>query len=137
MLAFSNLLKVFQLEEKGRTSPDYDHPGPTSSILIIEVLKMYCLQWLIPVLLIPKPIIHPSMLYQHAMFMIFYLIGFFLERKPCYICSAIFLAAVALLCYSDRDSCIFWPTCKTTDNGEQCSYATTAQDSNYISDGNQ
>lgn len=45
-------------------------------------LKMYCLQWLIPVLLIPKPI-HPALLYNHAVFIFLYLLGFFLERKPC------------------------------------------------------
>ncbi|XP_024947637.1 bladder cancer-associated protein-like [Cephus cinctus] len=55
--------------------------------------RMYCLQWLIPVLLIPKPV-NPALLQTHVMFMVLYLIGFFLERKPCTICSIVFLAAV-------------------------------------------
>ena len=70
---------------------------------------MYCLQWLIPVLLIPKPV-NPAFLYNHAMFMVFYLASFFLERKPCTICSLVFLAAVFLICYSCNGNCIFW-TC--------------------------
>jgi hypothetical protein len=83
---------------------------------------MYCLQWLIPVLLIPKPWLHPSLLFEHAVFVWFYVLGFFMERRPCYICSLIFFAAVAFLCYSDRDTCVFWPGCRTTNNGEQCAY---------------
>uniref|UniRef100_A0A914X6F9 Bladder cancer-associated protein n=1 Tax=Plectus sambesii TaxID=2011161 RepID=A0A914X6F9_9BILA len=83
---------------------------------------MYCLQWLIPVLLIPKPWLHPSLLFEHAMFVWFYVLGFFMERRPCYICSLIFFAAVAFLCYSDRDACVFWPGCTTDKNGEQCEY---------------
>jgi hypothetical protein len=49
---------------------------------------MYCLQWLIPVLLIPKPV-NPALLYNHVMFMVLYLFGFFVERKPCTICSLV------------------------------------------------
>ena len=51
---------------------------------------MYCLQWLIPVLLIPKPV-NPALLYNHVMFMVLYLFGFFVERKPCTICSLVSL----------------------------------------------
>ena len=68
---------------------------------------MYCLQWLIPVLLIPKPI-NPALLHNHVIFMVLYLIGFFLERKPCTICSIVFLATVFLVCYSGLGNCIFW-----------------------------
>uniref|UniRef100_A0A915KJT7 Uncharacterized protein n=1 Tax=Romanomermis culicivorax TaxID=13658 RepID=A0A915KJT7_ROMCU len=93
--------------------------------------KMYCFQWLIPVLLIPKPFFHPSMLYQHAVFIILYLIGFFIERKPCYICSLVFIAAVCLICYSDPDYCIFWPFCRTLAGGEQCALVGNS-DSNGI-----
>lgn len=70
--------------------------------------RMYCLQWLIPVLLIPKPI-DPAFVLNHVMFMVFYLFGFFVERKPCTICSLIFILAVALLCSSGYGGCIFWP----------------------------
>jgi len=68
---------------------------------------MYCLQWLIPVLLIPKPV-NPALLHTHVMFMVLYLIGFFLERKPCTICSLVFLAAVFLICYSGGGNCLLW-----------------------------
>lgn len=68
---------------------------------------MYCLQWLIPVLLLPKPL-NPPMLQTHAVFMMLYLAGFFLERKPCTICSIVFLVAAIMLCYSGLGSCIFW-----------------------------
>ncbi|XKL63297.1 hypothetical protein PGB90_005661 [Kerria lacca] len=68
---------------------------------------MYCLQFLIPVLLLPKPL-NPPMLQTHAVIMVLYLAGFFLERKPCTICSIVFLAAAILLCYSGIGNCIFW-----------------------------
>ncbi|XP_044011303.1 bladder cancer-associated protein [Aphidius gifuensis] len=68
---------------------------------------MYCLQLLIPVLLIPKPV-NPALIQTHVMFMVLYLIGFFLERKPCIICSMVFLAAVFLICYSGVGNCLFW-----------------------------
>lgn len=80
---------------------------------------MYCLQWLIPVLLIPKPV-NPALIHTHVMFMVLYLIGFFLERKPCTICSLVFLAAVFLICYSGVGNCLLWGSnCDTIrcDNG--------------------
>jgi len=74
---------------------------------------MYCLQWLLPVLLIPKPI-NPMLLYNHAVFMVLYLAGFFLERQPCTICSLAFFVAVFLICYSGMGGCIFWDSdCST------------------------
>lgn len=68
---------------------------------------MYCLQWLIPVLLIPKPI-NPALLYNHAMFIVLYLASFFLERKPCTVCSIVFVSTVFLVCYSCVGNCLFW-----------------------------
>ena len=69
---------------------------------------MYCLQWLIPILLIPKPV-NPALFYNHAMFMVLYLFGFFIERKPCTICSLVFVFAVILICSTGNgNSCIFW-----------------------------
>ncbi|KAL0271562.1 UNVERIFIED_CONTAM: hypothetical protein PYX00_008618 [Menopon gallinae] len=68
---------------------------------------MYCLQWLIPVLLIPRPV-NPALVQTHVMFMLLYLLGFFLERKPCTICSVVFIAAVCLMCYSGIGNCLFW-----------------------------
>jgi len=70
--------------------------------------RMYCLQWLIPVLLLPKPV-NPAFLYNHAMFVILYLVGFVLERRPCAICSLVFAAAVFLICYSWSSHCVVWP----------------------------
>ncbi|XP_076060257.1 BLCAP apoptosis inducing factor bc10 [Oratosquilla oratoria] len=80
---------------------------------------MYCLQWLIPVLLIPKPV-PVGLLHNHVVFMVLYLAGFFLERKPCTICSLVFLAAVTFLCYSGVGNCLFWPTpeCQNGGSGE-------------------
>lgn len=97
------------------------HETLTSITLTIlyDPEKMYCLQWLIPVLLIPKPV-NPALLQTHVMFMALYLIGFFLERKPCTICSLVFLAAVFLICYSGIGNCLLWSTnCDTVrcDNG--------------------
>jgi len=68
---------------------------------------MYCLQWLIPVLLIPKPV-NPALLYNHVVFIILYLFSFFIERKPCTICSLVFLFAVVLICSSGYGNCLFW-----------------------------
>ncbi|KHJ46241.1 hypothetical protein D918_03289 [Trichuris suis] len=83
---------------------------------------MYCLQWLIPVLLMPKPMVHPSMMFSHALLMFFYLLSFFFERRPCVICSFVFLLALFMLCYNDQDSCLLWPTCRTSpENEESCS----------------
>ena len=68
---------------------------------------MYCLQWLIPVLLIPKPV-NPALLYNHVVFMVLYLFSFFLERKPCTVCSLVFIFAVFLICSSGYGNCLFW-----------------------------
>ena len=66
---------------------------------------LFCLFRLIPVLLIPKPI-NPDIV--HYAFLILHLLSFFLEKKPCTICSVIFFIAVSLICYSCWDSCVFW-----------------------------
>ncbi|CAG2109527.1 unnamed protein product [Medioppia subpectinata] len=68
--------------------------------------KMYCLQWLIPVLLIPKPM-NATLVQNHVMLVVLYLIGYVLERKPCTICSLVFAVAVFLLCFSGLGNCIF------------------------------
>ncbi|XP_043209172.1 bladder cancer-associated protein-like isoform X2 [Amphibalanus amphitrite] len=81
----------------------------TARMLNLKLATMYCLQWLIPVLLIPKPL-NPAMLHNHIMFVILYLVGFFLEKKPCTICSLVFFAAVLLICYSGIGNCLFWGT---------------------------
>ncbi|CAG2165083.1 unnamed protein product [Oppiella nova] len=67
---------------------------------------MYCLQWLIPVLLIPKPM-NATLVQNQVMFVVLYLIGYVLERKPCTICSLVFAVAVFMLCMSGVGNCIF------------------------------
>ena len=84
---------------------------------------MYCLQWLIPVLLLPKPV-NPALLYNHVMFVVLYLTGFFLERKPCTICSLVFIVAMILICYSGYESCPFWDSC-SQETGYPCEDTTT------------
>ncbi|KAK6046982.1 TRAUB domain protein [Cooperia oncophora] len=44
------------------------------------------------------------------------------SSRPCHKCSAIFFIALGLLCWTDPDTCIFWPTCDRKLNGEVCSY---------------
>ncbi|GFO03201.1 Bladder cancer-associated protein [Plakobranchus ocellatus] len=80
---------------------------------------MYCLQWLIPVLLMPKPL-NPAFIYNHAMFVVLYLTGFFLVRKPCTICSLVFLAAVFLICYNCVGNCILWQCPSDECEGADC-----------------
>merc|ERR1712183_655128 len=58
---------------------------------------MYCLQWLIPVLLLPKPV-NPALLYNHV----------------------IFIVAMVLICYSGYDSCLFWSFCNHQDVEYTC-----------------
>ncbi|ETN81292.1 hypothetical protein NECAME_08600 [Necator americanus] len=94
---------------------------------------MYCAQWLIPVLLIPKHWLHPLFLVEQALFMWFYIIAFFLERRPCHICSAIFFIALGLLCWTDPDTCIFWPTCDRKLNGEASSQFYLSSDAVFFS----
>ncbi|PAV81303.1 hypothetical protein WR25_09309 [Diploscapter pachys] len=89
---------------------------------MLRFKTMYCLQWMIPVLLIPKHWLHPIFLIEQTLFIWIYIIDFFIERKPCHICSAIFIIALARICYSDTDACIFWPTCTTRNDGQVCNY---------------
>ncbi|RWS31149.1 Bladder cancer-associated protein-like protein [Leptotrombidium deliense] len=66
---------------------------------------MYCLQWLIPVLIIPKPT-NPTLLQNHIMLVTLYLIAYCLERKPCSICVIVFFFALSLLCFSGYGNCL-------------------------------
>ena len=52
--------------------------------------------------------VNPALLYNHVVLMALYLTGFFLERKPCTICSLVFVFAVILICSSGNNSCLFW-----------------------------
>ncbi|KAG7494067.1 bladder cancer-associated protein [Solea senegalensis] len=90
-----------QLPEQHQTNSE---PLPTS---FQPEETMYCLQWLLPVLLIPKPL-NPALWFNHSMFMGFYLLSFLLERKPCTICALVFLAALFLICYSCWGNCFLY-----------------------------
>lgn len=107
---------------------------------------MYCLQFLLPVLLIPKPIIHPTFLIDHALFLWFYIIGFIISKRlvsflfpslearcrccslserqllfrPCHVCLILFFVAAFFLCYSDSDNCSLWPFCEMNASGLSC-----------------
>uniref|UniRef100_A0A1I7ZJU9 Bladder cancer-associated protein n=1 Tax=Steinernema glaseri TaxID=37863 RepID=A0A1I7ZJU9_9BILA len=83
---------------------------------------MYCLQWLIPVLFIPKHVLHPTYLVDQAFLLSAWLCAFFLDRRPCYVCSFLFIVAVLVMCFNDSDSFPFWPSCDTVFNGETCRY---------------
>lgn len=71
---------------------------------------MYCLQWLLPLLLIPKPP-NFALLTNSVIFMILYIVSFFLERKPCTICTVVFAIAVILMCQSGLGNCLFFAVC--------------------------
>ncbi|CEF66708.1 Bladder cancer-associated protein [Strongyloides ratti] len=85
---------------------------------------MYCLQWLLPLFLIPKVGFHPDQIIERAILSWIYLIGFFIERRPCHVCTAAFIIFLLAYCYSDPDNCVFYPFCKTTKNGEACEVST-------------
>ena len=68
---------------------------------------MYCLQWLLPVLLLPKPL-QPALLHTHAVFVALYLVGFFLEKRPCIVCTLVFAASMLVLCSSGPGGCLIW-----------------------------
>jgi len=56
--------------------------------------------------MLPKPV-NPSYAIHHSVLIVSYLLDFFLEKKPCTICSAVFVVAMALVCYSGHACCIF------------------------------
>ncbi|XP_027694359.1 bladder cancer-associated protein-like [Vombatus ursinus] len=61
---------------------------------------MYCLQWLLPVLL------NPALWFMSVQ--CFYLLSFLLEQKLCMICALVFLAALFLICYSCWGNCLLY-----------------------------
>ncbi|VDL11677.1 unnamed protein product [Hymenolepis diminuta] len=71
---------------------------------------MYCLQLILPLLFTPKPS-NPASHVHHTVYVILTLLIFLLERKPCSVCTTIFLAFVFLPCISSvPDQCMF-PIC--------------------------
>lgn len=80
-----------------------------------ESAAMYCLQWMLPILVLPKPV-NPALYFHHSMFMALYLLDFFISRKPCTICSAVFIIALTLLCYSGMPGCVFTAFCSSDDS---------------------
>ena len=60
---------------------------------------MYCLQWMLPVLFVPKSAC--LMVVQDQMLVILlYLLAFFIERRPCVLCVLVFIVAVFVICVS-------------------------------------
>ena len=60
---------------------------------------MYCLQWMLPVLILPKSAC--AMVVQDQMIMIMlYLLAFFIERRPCILCILVFIVAIVITCVS-------------------------------------
>ena len=60
---------------------------------------------MVPVLMLPKPI-NPTLLQNQVMMVILYLVGYYLEHKPCTICTLLFLTAVLLICFSGLGHCL-------------------------------
>ncbi|KAK0425597.1 hypothetical protein QR680_009279 [Steinernema hermaphroditum] len=83
---------------------------------------MYCLQWLLPVLLIPKHFWNPCYLPDQTLILWTWVATFFIDRRPCYVCSFLFIVAVLVMYCNDGDSFPFWPSCETVFNGEMCRY---------------
>ncbi|MGH0189773.1 UNVERIFIED_CONTAM: hypothetical protein FKN15_038437 [Acipenser sinensis] len=75
--------------------------------ITVDSSVIFNVMWLLPVLLIPKPL-NPALWFNHSMFMGFYLLSFLLERKPCTICALVFLAALFLICYSCWGNCFLY-----------------------------
>ncbi|CAI8021688.1 Bladder cancer-associated protein [Geodia barretti] len=67
---------------------------------------MYCLHWMLPVLLVPKSAC-ALVLQDQMVVILLYLLAFFLERRPCILCVLVFIIAVVVLCYSGIGQCIF------------------------------
>lgn len=77
-------------------------------IIFFFLDEMYCIQWLLPLFLLPHPIL-PSI--HHYFFLVLHLLNFLLEKRPCTICLLVFCAASILFCYNRWEQCIFWPQC--------------------------
>ena len=66
---------------------------------------MYCLHWMLPVLLVPKSAC--ALVVQDQMLVVaLYLFAFFLERRPCVLCVVVFVVAAVVLCYSGLGQCL-------------------------------
>lgn len=60
---------------------------------------MYCLQWMLPILFVPKS--PCQMVVQDQMLVILlYLLAFFIERRPCVLCIFVFITLVFGICAS-------------------------------------
>nr|NP_001027654.1 blcap protein [Ciona intestinalis]BAC10334.1 blcap [Ciona intestinalis] len=67
---------------------------------------MYCLQWLLPVLLLPCPA-NPALYWNHFMFLGLYLTSFYVKHRPCIICSLVFFITMFMISYSNCHLFIF------------------------------
>ncbi|VDM02056.1 unnamed protein product [Schistocephalus solidus] len=73
---------------------------------------MYCLRLILPLLILPKPS-NPAAHLHHTIYILLFLISFFLERKPCGVCTVILLLFIFLPCFTFVDSLCLFSSCST------------------------
>ncbi|KAA3679308.1 uncharacterized protein DEA37_0002703 [Paragonimus westermani] len=71
---------------------------------------MFCLQWILPLLFLPKPS-NPATSTHHTIYILLFFICFFLERRPCGVCVVILFAFLLLPCSSSLDSLCLFSVC--------------------------
>ncbi|CAF0769727.1 unnamed protein product [Adineta ricciae] len=57
---------------------------------------MYCIQWLLPLILLPHPIL-PSI--HHYLFLVLHLLNFVIEKRPLYILAVMFTLVTSTTTY--------------------------------------
>ena len=91
--------------------------------------RMYCLQWMLPVLFVPKSAC--LMVVQDQMLVVLlYLLAFFIERRPCILCVLVFVVAIFVTCISGvghllvcewSSSFLFSSMCSSTEDAKSWS----------------
>ncbi|TPP67611.1 Bladder cancer-associated protein [Fasciola gigantica] len=76
---------------------------------------MFCLQWVLPLLFLPKPV-NPAGHLHHMIYVLLFLTCFFLERKPCGVCAVILFAFLILPCSSSLDKLCLFTNCVMSDS---------------------
>ncbi|CAH8664955.1 unnamed protein product [Dicrocoelium dendriticum] len=78
-----------------------------SSLRSNPLFLMFCLQWILPLLFLPKPS-NPATCVHHTIYVLLFLICFFLERRPCGVCALLLFVFILLPCSSSLDTlCLF------------------------------
>ncbi|BHF69097.1 hypothetical protein SprV_0301213800 [Sparganum proliferum] len=83
---------------------------PVHVVRDVDGFPMYCLQLILPLLILPKPS-NPAAHLHHAIYILLFLITFFLERKPCGVCTFILLLFVFLPCFTLVDNLCLFSSC--------------------------